>query len=65
MTKHGQDLYFNAQLLTQPNHARVERMLHEMQFVPHEDLRHLVAPHQQEHRVDHPSLLDWNDSPTP
>ena len=64
MTKNGQDLYFDEEIMHRPNHSRVERMLHEMQLIPHENLRHLDSSHQQEHRANAPSLLDWDDSPS-
>lgn len=64
MTKHGPDLYFDHQFMIQPNHSRVARMLHEMQFIPHEERRHLDALVQPERR--HPdSWLDWDDRQTP
>lgn len=63
MTKNGQDLYFDEPFMTQPNHERVARMLHEMQLVPHVNHRQVAIDHQQELRDNSPSLLDWYDSP--
>ena len=65
MTKHGPDLYFDPQFMHQPNHTRVERMLHEMQFLPHEDRRHSDFLLQLERRAHSASLMDWDDHLTP
>ena len=43
MTKDGQHLYFAENFMQQPTHARVLRLLHELEFVPHEDRRHADA----------------------
>ncbi len=63
MTKNGQHLYFAEGFMKQSNHARVMRLLHEMQYVPHEDRRHVDVSHDGEHRLMPQWLTDWVDKP--
>jgi hypothetical protein len=61
MTKDGQNLYFGDGIMRRPNHERVMRMLHEMDFSPHEDRRHADTAHVVEHRFEKsalPPLID-------
>jgi hypothetical protein len=51
MTQDSQNLYLDDALMNRPNHERVERMLHEMEFLPRRDRRHDDLPHKLEQRV--------------
>lgn len=61
MTKDGQHLYFEENFMQQPNHARVLRLLHELEFVPHEDRRHADAARLVAELDQPASLTDWHD----
>jgi hypothetical protein len=59
MTKDGQNLYFDDSFMKQPNHERVERLLHEMEFLPRRDRRKGDTVHQTEHRGAKSRLRRW------
>jgi hypothetical protein len=61
MTKDGKDLYLEDTFMQQPNHDRVVRMLHEMEYVPHRDRRHGDVEHGVEQRSEKSFLLSLVD----